>query len=133
MYAGFDPRLRETIDGAAAAAPATAAVGDAVGSWVVLTPSESPRTVRRASGRMALTRIATAQGADSRAPMSFVLRCHPSRRAPADWGRPEVHAIRGEGEPDMCTRVAMPIRRYTRRLYVATLVAGRVSATVWRQ
>jgi hypothetical protein len=70
MYAGSAPQPSpETIDGSAVAALSAAGVGDAVGSWaVVVTPSESPRTVSRASGRSVLTRTATAPGADSRAP-----------------------------------------------------------------
>src|SRR5215210_2569563 len=121
MYAGSAPQPpRETIDGSAVAVLATALVDS---SAVVVTPSESPRTVSRASGRSVLTRTATAPGADSRAPYVVpFLRCSPISSRPADWG---VLKCRPSEEKASVTRAsALPCQ------YVATLVAGRVRATV---
>src|SRR5215213_10119587 len=121
MYAGSAPQPpRETIEGWAVAALATAGVDS---SAVVVTPSESPRTVTRASGRSVVTRTATAPGADSRAPYVVpFLRCSPISSRPADWGVPKCTP--SEEKASVTRASALPFQ------YVATLVAGRLRATV---
>src|SRR5215207_7803601 len=137
MYAGSAPQPpRETIDGSAVAVLATEAVAvlateavavlatEAVGSSaVVVTPSDSPMTVTCASGRSVVTRTATAPDADSRAPYVVpFLRCSPISSRPADWGVPKCTP---SVEKASVTRAsAFPLQ------YVATLIAGRVRATV---
>src|SRR5215211_835531 len=125
MYAGSAPQpARETIDGSGVAALSTAGVEDGMGSWaVVVSPSESPRTVSRFSGRSVLTRTATAPGADSRAPYVVpFLRCSPSSSRPAAWGVPKCTP--SEEKATVTRASALPFQ------YVATLVAGRLRATV---
>src|SRR4029453_11839349 len=125
MYAGSAPQPpRETIDGSAATAVSTPAVGDGVGSWaMVVTPSESPRTVTQARGRSVLTRTATAPCADSRAPYVVpFLRCSPISSRPADRG--VAKCTPSAEKASVTSASALPCQ------YVATLVAGRVRAMV---
>src|SRR5215213_3151715 len=125
MYAGSAPQPpRETIDGSAVAVLATPGVEDGVGSSaVVVTLSERPRTVTRASGRSVVTRTATAPGADSRAPYVVpLLRCSPISSRSADWGFPKCTP--SEEKASVTRASALPCQ------YVATRIAGRVRATV---
>src|SRR5215218_45971 len=121
MYAGSAPQPpRETIEGWAVAALATAGVDS---SAVVVTPSESPRTVTRASGRSVVTRTAIAPGADSRAPYVVpFLRCSPISSRPADRGVPKCKP--SDEKASVTCASALPCQ------YVATLVAGSLRATV---
>jgi hypothetical protein len=125
MYAGSAPQpSRETIDGSAVAPLSTAGVEEAVDAWaVVVTPSESPRTVIRASGRSVLTRTATAPDADSRAPYVVpFLRCSPISSRPADWGGPKCTP--SDEKASVTCASGLPFQ------YAATLVAGCFRPTV---